>query len=298
VLRILISLVALLWIPSSLAEVRVFACEPEWAALTQEIGGDRVSVYAATTALQDTHHIQARPSLIAKLRRADLLICTGSELEIGWLPILLRKANNSRVLPGTDGYFEATSVVNMLGKPDRLDRAGGDIHAGGNPHIHTDPRNLLPVAQTLAQRLETLDPDHGANYQQNLHRFQRDFSTAIAVWEKQAERLRGLPIVVHHESWPYLVNWLGLEQIATLEPKPGIPPGSRDLANLLRKLEQRPARAVVHAAFEEPRAAQWLSRHAELVVVELPFTVGGNAAAHNLMGLYSSTIEKLLEAIQ
>lgn len=279
------------------AELRVFACEPEWAALAEEIGKDLVSVTAATTALQDPHHIQARPSLIARLRKADLLLCTGAELEIGWLPILLRKANNGSVMPGTDGYLEATSVVRLLGKPDRLDRAAGDIHAAGNPHIQTDPRNLLPVAQALGQRLSTLDPANSDQYQQNLADFQQAWRRAIRHWQELAKPLKDQPIVVQHESWIYLEQWLGLRQIATLEPKPGLPPRSRDLAELLERLKTRPAKAIIRAAYLDARAADWLSDHAGIPQVELPFTVGGNAQARDLEGLYSSTISLLLGAL-
>ena len=137
---------------SARATVSVLACEPEWGALTQELGGEKVSIYSATTALQDPHRIQARPSLIARARSADLLVCTGSDLEVGWLPILLRQSGNANIQPGKPGNFEAASYVRKLEIPTRLDRAEGDVHAGGNPHIQTDPRNFLPVADALAQQ--------------------------------------------------------------------------------------------------------------------------------------------------
>src|SRR3990167_3202077 len=145
------------------AEIKVFACEPEWAALVQELGGDKVSVFTATTARQDPHHIEARPSLIARLRRADLLVCTGAELEIGWLPVVLRQSGNSAVQPGRPGYFEAANHVQKLEIPARLDRAEGDVHASGNPHIQTDPRNIGAVAAALVRRLAEIEPA-GANY--------------------------------------------------------------------------------------------------------------------------------------
>ena len=131
------------------AKLQVFACEPEWAALADEVGGDLVETYSATTALQDPHYIQARPSLIAKVRRADLVICSGAQLEIGWLPALLQKANNRRVMPGTDGYFEASNFVLRVDATANVDRAQGDIHPQGNPHIQTNPHNLAAVAPVL-----------------------------------------------------------------------------------------------------------------------------------------------------
>src|SRR5207249_1638612 len=157
---LLISLVAMsgaAFSPTTSAALKVLACEPEWGALVQELAGDHASVYVATTALQDPHRIQAKPSLIASARSADLVVCTGAELEIGWLPVLLRQSGNAAVQPGQPGNFEAAAYVNKLEVPTRLDRAEGDIHAAGNPHIQTDPRNFVPIAEALAARLATLD---------------------------------------------------------------------------------------------------------------------------------------------
>jgi zinc/manganese transport system substrate-binding protein len=147
------------------AALNVFACEPEWGALVQELGGDKVTVFTATNALQDVHHIEAKPSLVAQLRKADLLVCTGSELEIGWLPVLLRQAGNVSVLAGKPGNFEAAHYVRMLEIPSRLDRVDGDVHPGGNPHIQTDPRNIAKVSDALAQRLAEVDATNAAFYQ-------------------------------------------------------------------------------------------------------------------------------------
>ncbi len=149
----LLSALLLFSMQSAQAALNVFACEPEWGALVQELGGDKVSVYVATQALQDVHHVQARPSLLAKMRSANLVVCTGAELEVGWLPVLLQQAGNPAIQPGKPAYFEATNYVQRLEIPQRLDRADGDIHPLGNPHIQTDPRNIAKVSDALAQRL-------------------------------------------------------------------------------------------------------------------------------------------------
>src|SRR3989338_6267093 len=162
------------------AALNVFACEPEWAALTQQLAGDQASIYTATGALQDPHRVEARPSLIAKARRADLVVCTGAELEVAWLPVVLRESGNRAVQPGGSGYFEAASAVRMLEVPARLDRAEGDVHALGNPHIQTDERNFLPVAEALANRLMQIDPANAAHYRQRLADFSRQWAAAIA----------------------------------------------------------------------------------------------------------------------
>ena len=139
------------------AALRVFACEPEWAAVAREIGGDKVETSSATSPDQDVHYLQARPSLIAQVRRADLVFCTGADLEVGWLPVLLRQAGNAKVQPGQPGYFEAASAVSMLEVPTSVDRSQGDVHPFGNPHIQTDPRNIAKVAAAVAERLAKLD---------------------------------------------------------------------------------------------------------------------------------------------
>src|SRR5499427_9519724 len=179
---------ALLALPAA-AALNVFACEPEWAALAQEIGGDRISVYSATTALQDPHRIEARPSLIARIRTADLLICSGSELEIGWLPLLLTQSGNSRIQLGTPGYFEASQYVAKLEVPKVIDRALGDIHPGGNPHVHTDPRNISKIAAVLEERMAQLDPANAETYHSRGKSFLERWRAAIARWEKDVAPL-------------------------------------------------------------------------------------------------------------
>ena len=280
------------------AAVKVFACEPEWAALASEIGRDRVTVTSATTAQQDPHSIQARPSLIAGLRKADLLICTGAGLEAGWLPLLQRRANNPAVLSGKPGYIEAASVVQMLDRPTSLDRAHGDVHAQGNPHIQTDPRNFIPVARLLSERLQQLDPDNAAAYRDNHVVFAERWRTAIAAWQQRAASLVDMPVVVQHRNWAYLIHWLSLKRVATLEQKPGVPPSSADLAKLLVQLEQQPASVILCAAYQSERAAGWLSERSGIPILELPYTVGGNAAATNLFALFDDTIDRLLEVKQ
>ncbi len=289
---------ALLFSLPARADLRVFACEPEWGALAQVLGGDAVQVFTATTALQDPHHIQARPSLIARMRRADLLVCTGAELEIGWLPLLLRKAHNGRIQPGRPGHFLAANQVRLRERPARLDRAEGDIHPEGNPHIQTDPRNISRVAEALAARMAEIDPADAAGFARRLKAFQTDWQAAIARWEKRARPLRGVAVVVHHRQWPYLLAWLGMRQVGELEPKPGLPPTAGHLAALKARLAVQPARLIIHAAYMDPQPARWLSRHAGIPEVTLPFTVGGTPAAKDLYGLFDDTIARLLGALK
>ena len=171
------------------AELRVFSCEPEWTALAEEIGGDLVDAYSATTAFQDPHYIQARPSLIAKVRQADLVICNGAQLEVGWLPALLQKANNRDVRPGSRGYMEASSFVVRLDATGNVDRAGGDIHPLGNPHVQTNPHNMAAIAKVLAERMAELDSDNVSRYESGVASFLLRWEKAISGWESKAELL-------------------------------------------------------------------------------------------------------------
>lgn len=296
--KIIYALLAMLISNCAHAALNVFACEPEWAALTQLLAGDLVSVYTATGALQDPHRIEARPSLIAKAARANLLVCTGAELESGWLPVLLRESGNRAIQPGSMGDFAATKFVVMREIPTRLDRADGDVHAAGNPHIQTDARNFLPIADALTKRLIQLDANNTAQYQQRLASFNQQWRAAIARWEKQAAPLKGLPIVVQHRGFPYLNNWLGLQQVAELEPKPGMEASASHLAQVVNELQTHPAKIVIRAAYQDARPSEWIAQRAKITAVILPYTVGGTPQATDLFTLFDDTIARLLAGPQ
>ncbi len=263
----------LLFSNSAQAALNVFACEPEWAALAKAIGGDRVTVYSATTAMQDPHHIQARPSLIAKARRADLLVCSGAELEIGWLSLLLRKSGNADVQPGRPGNFAAADYVEKFGVPEKLDRRLGDVHAEGNPHIHTSPENILPVAAALHQRISELDPDNADYYRSQYAVFERNWRQKLQQWQQQVASLQGVNIVTHHNYWTYLNHWSGMNVLATLEPVPGVSPSSSHLAKLKKQLSQQEIKMIIHVAYVSDRPSQWLSEQTDAPVIVLPATV-------------------------
>lgn len=289
----LLALAAAAALPAQ-AALNLFACEPEWAALAVEIGGANVNAYAATTGLQDIHQIQARPSLIAKMRSADLLVCTGAELEVGWLPMVQRQASNPRIQPGAPGYFEAASAVTMLEVPDKVDRAMGDIHPYGNPHVQTDPRNLIPVAHALARKLAELDGAHAADYVLGAQRFEQRWRERLAGWDKRAAPLKGQRFVAHHNSWPYLEAWLGIHIVGFLEPKPGIPPSSAHLAHLLEELKAAPVRGIIRSGYEDARPSEWLAERTGAHAVLVPQTLGAVPAAKDLASLYDSMLDALL----
>jgi zinc/manganese transport system substrate-binding protein len=280
---------------SAMAALNIFACTPEWGSLAKELGGDKASVYVATTALQDPHKIEARPSLIARARNADLIVCTGAELEIGWLPLVQSQSGNAKIQAGRPGYFEASSVATMIEKPERFDRSMGDVHPLGNPHIHLDPANIAKVAAALGERMSALDAPERAYYAERTSAFVARWKEATVRWEREAAPLKGLALVVYHRDLSYLVRWLGMREVGSLEPKPGLPPSTAHLSELLARLASDPAKAVARSAYNDPRAAEWIAERAKIRLVVVPFTVGGSDRAKDLFGLYDDTIAKLLE---
>lgn len=296
-LGLLLFALAPLGVAQPASALEVFACEPEWGALVQELGGERVSVYVATTAFQNPHRLQAKPSLLARARRANLVVCTGAELEIGWLPAVLRQSGNSAIQPNQRGYFEAATHVPLLEIPTVLDRAAGDVHAAGNPHIQTDPRNIARVATALAKRLAEVDPSGAELYQARYADFEKRWNDALKRWEREAAPLKGSAVVVHHKGFTYLEDWLGLREVTTLEPKPGVEPSSAHLANVLEQLQRQPAKMIVRSVYNDARPSEWLSGRAKIPIVVLPGTVGGSDKAKDLFGLFDDTVQRLLGAL-
>jgi zinc/manganese transport system substrate-binding protein len=276
--------------------VNVFACEPEWKSLIETIGGSHVKVYSATTAFQDPHHIEARPSLIAKTRQADLLVCTGAELEIGWLPLLLRQSGNASIQEDEPGYFLASDYVERIEVPKELDRRDGDVHAGGNPHVHWDPNRLITIADALAQRLQLIDPKNDIFYRQQFTIFHERWKKNIVRWEQKAAVLRGKKVIVHHKNWSYLINWLDMKELGDIEPKPGLPPTSAHLARLLKQTRADQPDYILLANYQNPKGARWLSKKTQVPLLSLPFTVGGSKQATDLESLYDEVLSALTQA--
>jgi zinc/manganese transport system substrate-binding protein len=274
--------------------LNVFACEPEWASLARELGGDKVSVFSATTAQQDPHRVEARPSLIARFRNADVLICSGSELEVGWLPLLFTQSGNDRIQPGSPGYIEASQYVVRLEVPKVIDRALGDIHPQGNPHVHLDPRNIAKIAEVVSGRFAEIDARNADSYRARGEDFGKRWQQAMDRWRGEAQPLKGMPIVVYHKDMSYFINWSGMREAGALEPKPGIPPTPTHLAELVEQMKRSPAKAVVYSPYNNPGAAQFLSQRSNIPVVPMPFTVGGTPRAKDLFALFDDTIERLV----
>ncbi len=275
------------------SSINILACEPEWKAMAEALGGDKVSVDSATNAFQDPHHIEARPSLIAKARKADMVFCTGAELEVGWLPLLLQKSVNPKIQASQPGYFLATEQVELIERLDTVDRSQGDVHADGNPHVHLDPYHLLIIAERFTERMQQMNPGHKDYFQQRYQTFSTQWQAAISEWEKQTQQLKGKKAVVYHKNWSYLLRWLDVEIVADLEPKPGIPPNSSHLAKLVEMVSNQQPDFIVIANYQDTKGAKWLSKKTGVTILELPFTVGGNQESTDLFSLYNNILKTL-----
>lgn len=278
------------------AKIILFACEAEWAALARGLGRDDMEIITAVGPRQDPHHIRAKPSLLAAIRRADLVICTGAGLEIGWLPVLLQKAAGRNTQPGGVGYLLAAEYVPMLEKPERIDRSQGDIHPEGNPHVHLNPHNITMVAKELTARLQAVDPSHAGEYEANLAVFLQQWREAITRWEADSARLKGMGVVVHHKSFSYLLDWLDMTEAGSLEVKPGIPPTTAHLEELLMTLKSSPSRLIIRTPYDPAGASEWLSQKTGTPAVILPFTVGGDEQSSDLFRLFDRTLAILMGA--
>lgn len=237
---------------------KIFACEPEWAALAHELM-PAAQIQVATHAGQDPHHIEARPALIAQLRSSDMAICTGAALEAGWLPVLQERAGNPEIQVAADGLFFAADQVELIEKAEAsLNPFQGDVHVEGNPHLHADPHRLLVVARRLADRMKARAPGEAEAIEARFQAFAGRWRTRIDGWEDRTTALRGQRVATQHGTFAYLWRWLGIEKIADLEPRPGLSPTPGHLQGLLKTLRAEPPMAVVIASYHDPRPGKWV----------------------------------------
>ena len=290
--KLIISSVLFTLSSNAFAQFNIFTCEPEYAALAKELAPD-ARIYSATTAMQDPHQVQARPSLIAKMRQADLVICAGAELEVGWLPMLQMKAANAQVRNTDLGLFFAAEHVETLDQMSNVDRSMGDVHSQGNPHLHFSPQRMLAIAKALTEKLIQLDGDKSNRYQQQFESFNSRWKIASSKWQEVANKLSGMKVIAYHSSFRYLFDFAGIEQVADLEPKPGLPPTSGHLASLLKQAKNGGITAIVIASYQDKRGANWLAEKSNLPVIVLPLSVGGNEQSNDLFSIYDNVLSLL-----
>jgi zinc/manganese transport system substrate-binding protein len=257
--------------PVARAEVVVVATVPSLAVIAKEVGGQHAKVTSLSLPTQDPHFVDAKPSLALELNKADLLLAVGLELELGWLPVLQTGARNPKVQAGSNGFLDVSQFVNRLGVPQQpVDRSAGDIHPGGNPHYLYDPRAAAAVAKGIAVRLGDLDPPRRGVYHTNLEGFLKRLQAARAGWEARLAKHRGAPVITYHKSWVYLLDWLGLKEIETLEPKPGIPPNPAHVARVLVAARTQKARAILQESYYPDQTAKLIAEKSGARLVVLP----------------------------
>jgi zinc/manganese transport system substrate-binding protein len=252
------------------ADLDVVATVPTLAALAKEIGKGHTSVTALALPSQDPHFVDAKPSLALKLRDADLLLAVGLQLEVGWLPTLQTGSRNGKILVGSRGYLECSNFARLKEVPQMVDRSQGDIHPGGNPHYLYDPRQLVHVAIGVAGRMAELDPDNAKAYQDNLKVFLKKLHTLEKKLAKRMKPREGTPVVTYHRSWTYLIDWLGFDQVATLEPKPGIPPSPAHVAKVLGLARQKGVKLIIQESYYPDETGKLVAEKAGAKLVVLP----------------------------
>lgn len=262
----------LLLIPlSAFADLDIVATVPDLAAIAKQIGREMVEVTALSLPTQDPHFVDARPNLMLDLNQADLLLLTGLDLEIGWLPVLLTGARNPDIQRGTRGYLDCSQFVDILEVPvEQIDRSMGDIHPGGNPHYLFDPNQAILVAEGITQRMKELDYTNAQNYENNLQSFVQQLQTKIQQWESRLSDYKEVPIICYHKSFVYLSKWLEFNEVAYIEPKPGIPPNPSHVATVMGVAQTRQVPIILQESFYPSNVATLIAQNTSSVLVTLP----------------------------
>lgn len=266
-------LTAFLFAATTQAAVRIVTTIPDFGDIAKSIGGDRVEVISLVKPTQDPHFVDAKPSLVLALNKADLLLIAGMELEGGWLPSLVTGARNRNILNGGDGYLDCSTLISPM-EVKAVDRAQGDIHPGGNPHYWTDPGNGLRIAEGIAAKLKEIDPSGAADYLRGKEAFVAKLRKYMEQWNATLAPMKGAAVVVYHESWTYFLNWAGLVQAGALEPKPGIPPTPSHVAALIGRVKDRNVRFVLQESFYPTQLSGLFSQKANAPLKVLPTMTG------------------------
>jgi zinc/manganese transport system substrate-binding protein len=293
----LVAICAFLAAPLQAAEVRVVATTSDVAAVFQRVGGDRVEVKTLAKGYMDPHYLQAKPSYVVSLRRADILAYNGLQLEIGWLPLILQGARNNRINLGQPGHVPMSAGLDILEIPvGEVSRAQGDVHPEGNPHYTLDPRNLIAMASTAEAALVRADPQGGSIYAGNRAAFVAQLQEQIPIWERKLAPYRGRQIVCYHKQWEYLLNWLGLVTIDYVENRPGIPPSPRHVDELERRMRELGIPVLLSSTFVDSAQLERLSEKTGAKLLVLPAAVGAEEQLDEPVPFFAHLVEELAAA--
>lgn len=294
-MRIILAIVALGWSFSAGAKIKVVTTTTDLRAIVAEVGGSYVEVESITRGTQDVHYIEVKPSFVPKVFRADLVVANGLDLESGWLTPLIRKARNPKVNPGQKGYLEIGPLVNPLEVMSKATRADGDVHPQGNPHVTLDPIRAGEIAHLIAERLSELDYRNRMKFKFNAMGLQNRLRDKAKRWQERIRKTRITKVVTYHKSFNYFLNRFGIENVMTLEPKPGIPPTSRHILDVINVMKQKKVRLILVENYFDPRATRRVLSEvpgARSAVVSV--AVDGDAQVKSLDDLY----ERLVQAME
>jgi len=289
-----ILVLALVTAAGAQAKLNIVASTPDLAAIAREIGGADVEIVTLARPSEDAHFIDAKPSFIVKLNKADALLQGGAELEIGWLPTLVAGTRNAKIAPGASGDVRCNVGVNMLEVPTSLDRAKGDIHAAGNPHYLVDPVNAKIVAHNIAEAFARLDAASAAKYRGNEKKFTMQLDAKLAEWRQKLAPFKGAKVAAYHNSWPYFARRFDLQIDLFLEPKPGIPPSPAHLAGVIAKMKEQKVRAILHDPFLDRKTADAVAKATDAKVVNVTQFPGGQKGTE---GGYIQMMDYLVTAL-
>ena len=276
------------------AKLTIVTTTEDIGSLVRAVGGAHVEVTSLTRGTQDAHFVEAKPSMIRQLARADLFMVVGADLEIGWLLPLLETARNARVQPGTPGYLDLSTTVELLEKSTGpVSRAQGDVHAAGNPHYWLDPRNGFRLSRAIAARLNELDPQHAEVFRANLAAFERRLSERLTQWQMQLAPLKGKPVIAYHKSFVYLAHAFGFQIVGEIEPKPGIPPNAAHLQRLIQQIGTQKIGLLIMEPYYERRSADYLRDRTGIRIAVLPNSTGGVPGADDYLGLFEVIVRAL-----
>jgi len=279
------------------AQIRVVATTPDLASVAREIGGDKVSVVALAKPTEDPHYVDAKPSHIVTLNRADALIEGGAELELGWLPPLLENSRNSKISAGAPGRIVASDGVKMLEIPTSFDRSKGDVHSLGNPHFMIDPVTVRIVARNIASHFAQIDPKNAATYNGNLSRFNTKLDAKYAEWQKELAPYRGARIVTYHKDFVYFADRFGLNIVDELEPKPGIAPSPAHLAQVIGKMKAGNAKVILVQPFQNRKTAETVARQTGATVLDTPEQPGAASNTNTYFDMMDNLVRTLAKGL-
>jgi zinc/manganese transport system substrate-binding protein len=285
---------ALLLAANTQAKLNVVATTADLGAIAREIGGDQITLTTLAKPTEDPHFVDAKPSFIVKLNRADVVVEGGAELEIGWLPALLDQARNQKIVAGAPGHVNCAQGVQLLDVPATLDRSRGDIHAAGNPHFAISPSNGKIVAQNIAAAFAENDPANAGVYRANLKAFTTALDAKLVAWRQKLAPFKGRGVVAYHDSWPYFAQEFGLKIDLFLEPKPGIPPTPSHLAEVIMKMKEQHVRVIIVDAYLNRRTAETVARETGATVVPVTQFPGGIKGTE---GGYIQLVDQLVNSL-